>query len=105
MWANPDKDIVGWAVNNDEPDENGVSFKFGPDIVSRLLLEHDMDLIVRSKQVVEDGFEFFSKRQLVATFGAPNFRGEYDNSAAVIDVDESLLVSFQARIPTPEWIS
>lgn len=30
-----------------------------------------MDLICRAHQVVEDGYEFFAKRQLVTLFSAP----------------------------------
>ena len=72
-----------------------MSFTFGPDVVSRFLQKHDMDLICRAHQVVEDGYEFFSKRQLVTLFSAPNYCGEFDNAGAMMSVDESLLCSFQ----------
>lgn len=64
-------------------------------MVSRFLQKHDMDLICRAHQVVEDGYEFFSKRQLVTLFSAPNYCGEFDNAGAMMSVDESLLCSFQ----------
>src|SRR5690606_9512225 len=57
-----------------------------------------MDLICRAHQVVEDGYEFFSKSQLVTLFSAPNYCGEFDNAGAMMSVDESLLCSFQVRI-------
>lgn len=59
-----------------------------------------MDLICRAHQVVEDGYEFFSKRQLVTLFSAPNYCGEFDNAGAMMSVDESLLCSFQVRTPS-----
>jgi len=31
-------------------------------------------------KVVEDGYEFFAKRQLVTVFSAPNYCGEFDNA-------------------------
>jgi hypothetical protein len=71
LWSDPDKDITGWSEN-----DRGVSFTFGPDVVSRFLQKHDMDLICRAHQVVEDGYEFFAKRQLVTLFSAPNYCGE-----------------------------
>lgn len=46
-------------------------------------------------QVVEDGYEFFAKRQLVTLFSAPNYCGEFDNAGGMMTVDESLLCSFQ----------
>lgn len=58
-----------------------------------------MDLICRAHQVVEDGYEFFSKRQLVTLFSAPNYCGEFDNAGAMMSVDESLLCSFQVCVP------
>jgi len=59
-----------------------------------------MDLIARAHQVVEDGYEFFAKRQLVTLFSAPNYCGEFDNSGAIMSVDESLLCSFQILKPS-----
>jgi serine/threonine-protein phosphatase PP1 catalytic subunit len=93
LWSDPDKDITGWSEN-----DRGVSFTFGPDVVSRFLQKHDMDLICRAHQVVEDGYEFFSKRQLVTLFSAPNYCGEFDNAGAMMSVDESLLCSFQVCV-------
>ncbi|KAF9517661.1 hypothetical protein BS47DRAFT_1380303 [Hydnum rufescens UP504] len=77
----------------------GVSFTFGPDVVSRFLQKHDMDLICRAHQVVEDGYEFFAKRLLVTLFSAPNYCGEFDNAGAMMSVDETLLCSFQILKP------
>ena len=48
-------------------------------------------------QVVEDGYEFFAKRQLVTLFSAPNYCGEFDNAGAMMSVDETLMCSFQVH--------
>ena len=82
-----------------------MSFTFGPDVVGRFLIKHDMDLICRAHQVVEDGYEFFSKRQLVTLFSAPNYCGEFDNAGAMMSVDESLLCSFQVGVVLFEFLS
>lgn len=84
---------VGWNEN-----DRGVSFTFGPDVVSKFLHKHHMDLICRAHQVVEDGYEFFAKRQLVTIFSAPNYCGEFNNAGAIMSVDEALLCSFQVRM-------
>lgn len=94
LWSDPDRDIVGWGEN-----DRGVSFTFGPDVVSAFLKRHDYDLIVRAHQVVEDGYEFFAKRQLVTLFSAPNYCGEFDNAGAMMTVDETLMCSFQVLKP------
>jgi serine/threonine-protein phosphatase PP1 catalytic subunit len=94
LWSDPDKDISGWGEN-----DRGVSFTFGPDVVAHFLKNHDFDLIVRAHQVVEDGYEFFAKRQLVTIFSAPNYCGEFDNAGAMMSVDETLMCSFQILKP------
>lgn len=55
---------------------------------------------VPCKQVVEDGYEFFAKRQLVTLFSAPNYCGEFDNAGAMMSVDDTLMCSFQVCIMT-----
>jgi serine/threonine-protein phosphatase PP1 catalytic subunit len=52
-------------------------------------------------QVVEDGYEFFAKRQLVTLFSAPNYCGEFDNAGAMMSVDDTLMCSFQVRRSSP----
>ncbi len=49
--------------------------------------------------MVEDGYEFFAKRQLVTLFSAPNYCGEFDNAGGMMSVDESLMCSFQVCYP------
>ena len=48
--------------------------------------------------MVEDGYEFFAKRQLVTLFSAPNYCGEFDNAGGMMSVDETLMCSFQVSI-------
>ena len=90
LWSDPDKNSTTWGEN-----DRGVSVVFGPEIVANFLNDHDLDLICRAHQVVEDGYEFFAKRQLVTLFSAPNYCGEFDNAGSMMSVDESLMCSFQ----------
>eukprot|EP00976_Prorocentrum_cordatum_P020272 411828-Prorocentrum_minimum.AAC.1 len=94
LWADPDKDIQGWGEN-----DRGVSYTFGPDCVTEFLQKHDLDLVCRAHQVVEDGYEFFARRQLVTIFSAPNYCGEFDNAGAMMSVDDTLMCSFQILKP------
>jgi len=94
LWADPDKDIDGWADN-----DRGVSFIFGPDVVQSFLAKWDMDLVCRAHQVVEDGYEFFANRQLITIFSAPNYCGEFDNAGAMMSIDDTLMCSFKVLKP------
>ena len=93
LWSDPNKEISGWGEN-----DRGVSYTYGPDIVTSFLKRQDLDLICRAHQVVEDGYEFFAKRQLVTLFSAPNYCGEFDNAGAMMSVDETLMCSFQVGV-------
>lgn len=84
----------GWGEN-----DRGVSFTFGGDVVRQFLRRHDLDLVVRAHQVVEDGYEFFAGRELVTVFSAPNYCGEFDNAGAMMTVDDTLMCSFQILKP------
>jgi len=94
LWSDPEDGIQGWGEN-----DRGVSFTFGGDIVEKFLKKHDLDLICRAHQVVEDGYKFFAKRQLVTIFSAPNYCNEFDNAGAMMSVDENLMCSFQILKP------
>jgi len=94
LWSDPDKDVRFWEDN-----ERGVSFVFGTDVLTKFNQHNDIDLVCRAHQVVEDGYEFFGKKQLVTVFSAPNYCGEFDNSGAMMSVDELLMCSFQILKP------
>ncbi|XP_018321657.1 serine/threonine-protein phosphatase alpha-2 isoform-like isoform X1 [Agrilus planipennis] len=94
LWSDPDKEQNGWSEN-----DRGVSFTFGTDVVNRFLQKNGYDLICRGHQVVEDGYEFFSKRQLLTIFSAPNYCEEFDNAGAIMTIDENLMCSFQILKP------
>ncbi|GKZ25574.1 phosphoprotein phosphatase PP4 catalytic subunit [Aspergillus brasiliensis] len=94
LWSDPDRDNIGWGEN-----DRGVSYTFGPDVVHRFTRKHDLDLVCRAHECVQDGYEFFAKQQLVTIFSAPNYCGEFDNSAAMLCIDEDLSCSFQILKP------
>lgn len=90
LWSDPQECLSGWA-----PNERGVSYTFGADVVADVLKKFNLDLICRAHQVVEEGYQFFAQRQLVTIFSAPNYCAEFDNAAAILSVDSELLCSFQ----------
>jgi len=94
LWADPMPEGYGFG-----PNDRGVSVSFGSDVVENILAKEDLDLVVRAHQVVEDGYEFFANRQLVTIFSAPNYCGEFDNAASILNISESLQCSFQVLKP------
>lgn len=90
LWSDPDKDTMGWGEN-----DRGVSFTFGAEVVNKFLHKHDFDLICRAHQVVEDGYEFFAKRQLVTLFSAPNYCGRFFYFLICYYANHTFVVSFR----------
>lgn len=81
------------------PNERGISKTFSASVVNKFVEKHDLDLIVRAHQVVEDGYEFFANKKLVTIFSAPNYCGEFDNIGGVLSVDEDLKCHFKLIKP------
>ena len=94
LWSDPDKDCVEYDEN-----DRGVSVIFGEKIVQDFNKKNDLDLIIRAHQVVDEGYEFFAQRQLITIFSAPNYCGEFDNSAGIMIIDESLTCSLKVLRP------
>lgn len=93
-WADPDEKIQMYAESN-----RGAGRVFGAEAVKKFLAVHNLELIVRAHQVVNDGYEFFAARQLVTIFSAPFYCGQMDNAAAVMTIDEELVCSFTVMRP------
>jgi serine/threonine-protein phosphatase PP1 catalytic subunit len=89
LWSDPESGNLGWGEN-----DRGVSYTFGIDVVDEFTKKHNIDLICRAHQVVEDGYEFFCNRKLVTIFSAPNYCDEFDNNGAILTVDKNLKCSF-----------
>ena len=95
LWSDPSEDNITDFGYNDR----GVSVTFSKNVVKEFLERNDLDLICRAHQVVEDGYEFFADQQLVTVFSAPNYADEFDNSGAVMKIDENLVCSFKILRP------
>jgi serine/threonine-protein phosphatase PP1 catalytic subunit len=67
LWSDPEDTEEDWGEN-----DRGVSYLFGKKVITNFLQRHDIDLICRAHQVVEDGYEFYQDRLLVTIFSAPN---------------------------------
>ncbi|ORD94448.1 PP13 [Enterospora canceri] len=90
LWSDPDPQVEGWGEN-----DRGVSVTFGVKKLREFLDSTNIDFIARAHQVVQEGYEFFGDKDLVTVFSAPNYCGDFNNAAAILNVDESLCCSFQ----------
>lgn len=88
-WSDPKK-----HSNNFMDNDRGVSYTFNDKIVEQFCNKHDLDLVCRAHQVVNNGYKFFASNRLVTVFSAPNYCGEVGNSGSVMNVSKDLECSF-----------
>ena len=74
--------------------ERGISVTFSKKSLKNFLNDNNLELLCRAHQVVEQGYEFYGNNSCVTVFSAPNYCGMFDNSGAMMVVDENLKCSF-----------
>jgi serine/threonine-protein phosphatase PP1 catalytic subunit len=90
LWSDPEFEVEGWG-----PNDRGVSVTFSQTIVNEFLEKHELDLICRAHQVVQDGYEFFADKKLITVFSAPNYCEDFENAGGMVIIDENLTCSFK----------
>ena len=93
LWSDPD-DRHGWGIS-----PRGAGFTFGQDISQNFNHTNNLKLIARAHQLVMNGFNWNHEKAIVTIFSAPNYCGEFDNDAAIMDVDEQLMCRFHQFTP------
>jgi len=84
LWSDPQPN------NGRSPSKRGVGLSFGPDITAEFLKTNDLDMIVRSHEVKEGGYEISHNGKLVTIFSAPNYCDSTDNKGAYITFNDKL---------------
>ena len=90
LWSDPDQNAEDYFGYN----ERGISVTFSKKLLKKFLSDNNLELLCRAHQVVEEGYEFFGNNSCVTVFSAPNYCGMFDNSGAMMVVDENLKCSF-----------
>jgi len=84
LWSDPQES------NGRSPSKRGVGLSFGPDVTKDFLKTNDLDLIVRSHEVKENGYEVSHNGKLITIFSAPNYCDSTDNKGAYITFNDKL---------------
>ncbi|MCL7035799.1 hypothetical protein MKW94_003193 [Papaver nudicaule] len=69
------------------PSKRGVGLSFGADVTKRFLQENKLDLVVRSHEVKDEGYEIEHDGKLITVFSAPNYCDQMGNKGAYIRFD------------------
>ena len=78
LWSDPTN------VDGRLPSKRGTSIMFGPDVSKRFLDNNGLDLLVRSHEVKDEGFEWQKGERVLTIFSAPKYCDYMTNKGAYI---------------------
>ena len=98
LWSDP-QPFPGKA-----PSKRGVGYSFGPDITEAFLKVNNLDLVVRSHEVKDEGYLVEHGGKTITIFSAPNYCDSMGNKGAYIHFDETLEPKFTQyeAVPHPD---
>ncbi|KAK4487640.1 hypothetical protein RD792_005709 [Penstemon davidsonii] len=78
LWSDPQPQL------GRGPSKRGVGLSFGADVTKRFLQDNNLDLVVRSHEVKDEGYEIEHDGKLITVFSAPNYCDQMGNKGAFI---------------------
>ncbi|XP_075223085.1 protein phosphatase D3 isoform X2 [Lycorma delicatula] len=81
LWSDP------MPSNKRAPSKRGVGVQFGPDVTLNFCKENNLDYIVRSHEVKNDGYEVAHDGMCITVFSAPNYCDQMGNKGAFITLN------------------
>lgn len=85
LWSDPAEDIKGWHISL-----RGAGYLFGEDVVNKFNYENKMEMVVRSHQLVMEGYKLIFGDKLSTVWSAPNYCYRCGNIASILEIDSSL---------------
>jgi len=103
LWSDPTASDTVVGVH-DSPRGAGIAL-FGPDRVESFCRENGVDVVVRSHQVVDAGYEFFADKRLITVFSATDYCGQHRNDGAILEIDRDLVITpkLVSNMKTSHW--
>lgn len=89
LWSDPNPCAQGFQKS-----DRGAGVYYGEDTVAEFLQRNNLELVVRSHQLVMEGFEKLFHDRLVTVWSAPNYTYRCGNLASVLRLDENLAQQF-----------
>lgn len=78
-WSEPMVDVTGMRTN-----PVGLGHTFGEDIIERFCEQFGFDVIIRSHDMIQAGYEFMANQKLLTIFSAANMYGYFANEGSCV---------------------
>ncbi|RKP36836.1 Metallo-dependent phosphatase-like protein, partial [Dimargaris cristalligena] len=97
LWSDP-QPLPGRKAS-----KRGTGIEFGPDVTENFLTHNNLDLLIRSHEVKDEGYSIDHNGKCVTVFSAPNYCDRVDNLGAYIHITADCLVSYHTfkAVPHP----
>ncbi|OII75616.1 serine threonine protein phosphatase [Cryptosporidium andersoni] len=82
LWSDPHD------RNGRSPSPRGVGCNFGPDITQKFLQDNNLDYIIRSHEVKQEGYSVDHNGNCITVFSAPNYCDSMGNKGALVKIHE-----------------
>lgn len=98
LWSDPQ------PFKGKTPSKRGIGFSFGPDITSQFLESNNLELLVRSHEVKDEGYLVEHDEKCITVFSAPNYCDQMGNKGAFIHFSHDLVPNFTKfeSVPHPD---
>lgn len=95
LWSDPCAEL------GRHPSKRGVGVAFGVDITKKFLADNGLELVVRSHEVKDEGFEVDHDGSLITVFSAPNYCDQMGNKGAFIRFESDMVPHFTSFSAVP----
>eukprot|EP00911_Craspedida_sp_UC1_P000599 UC1_evm1s457 len=98
LWADPQHQM------GRSPSKRGVGLQFGPDVTEAFLKHNNLELLIRSHEVKDAGYEVMHDGKCITVFSAPNYCDQMGNKGAFITLKEDCVPAFTQfeAVPHPK---
>lgn len=98
LWSDPQ------PFPGKSPSKRGVGFAFGPDITEAFLEKNNLELLVRSHEVKDEGYLVEHRNKTITVFSAPNYCDSMGNKGAFIHFGKDCKPNFTQfeAVPHPD---
>ncbi|TDH65242.1 uncharacterized protein CCR75_006060 [Bremia lactucae] len=88
MWSDPQ------PFHGRGPSKRGIGLSFGPDVTKAFLEQNNLDLLVRSHEVKDEGYLVEHDGKCITVFSAPNYCDQMGNKGAYIRFERDMQPRF-----------